>query len=95
MSNVDKYIKATKDVLIKSAEEDLEEKIIQRISSVSKDDEKLLDEKFLEYLKKSNSRPYFFSEWILNNPGKLGLMLAGSAVLALVIYMILRKNKKQ
>ena len=94
MSSVDKYIKAAKNVLIKSSEKDLEKKIIQRIANVSRADEKLLDEKFLDYMKKINSRPYILSEWILNNPGKLGLVLAGSAAFALLIYIMLRKTKK-
>ncbi|MBM3700492.1 MAG: hypothetical protein FJW68_06235 [Actinobacteria bacterium] len=94
MNSVDKYIKAAKNVLIKSPEKDLEKKIIQRIANVSSDDEKLLDENFLDYMKKINSRPYILSEWILNNPGKIALVLAGSAAFALLIYIMLRKTKR-
>jgi len=94
MNRVDKYIKAAKNILIKTPEEDLDKKIIQRISNVSSDDEKLIDEKFLDYMKKLNSRSYILSEWILNNPGKLGLMFAGTAALALLFYLVLRKTKR-
>jgi hypothetical protein len=94
MSSVDRYIKAAKNILIKSSEENLEKKIIQRIANVSRADEKLIDEKFLDYMKRINSRPYVLSEWILNNPGKLGLALAASAAFGLFIYMILKKTKK-
>lgn len=94
MSSVDKYIKAAKNILIKSSEENLEKKIIQRIANVSRDDEKLIDEKFLDYMKKINSRPYILSQWILNNPVKLGFILAGTAAFALLVYIMLRKTKK-
>ena len=94
MSRVDKYIKAAKSILIRSSEEDLEKKIIQRIANVSSNDEKLIDEKFLDYMKKINSRPYILSEWILNNPIKLGFIVAGSAAFAILVYIMLRKSKK-
>ncbi|MBN1299450.1 MAG: hypothetical protein JW997_07175 [Actinobacteria bacterium] len=93
MSSVEKYIKAAKDLVIKSSEENIEEKILKRISNVNEEDSKLLDEKFLEYMKRINSRPYIFSEWILNNPLKLSLIILSTAAIAAVIYFIYREKK--
>jgi len=68
MNNINRYLKIAKAAVIKPSE-DIDKKIIDRISHISKSDEKLLDEKFIDYLKKSNSRLYITIEKIKNNPG--------------------------
>jgi len=95
MSYLDKYIKATKNAVIKSGGEEIEEKILQRISNVSEEDKKLIDERFLDYLKKSNSRLYIFTEWILNNPEKLSLFFLGFAAAAGIAYVFYRNYKSK
>lgn len=79
MNNINKYIKATKKIVLKPEREDIEDKILKRISNIKEEDRKLLDEKFLDYLKKSNSRLYMLNEKILNNPGKFALIVISIA----------------
>ena len=79
MKNLDKYLKIAKNVVIKPQESNIEEKIIKKLSNINDRDKSLLDANFLEYLKKSNSRLYLFTEKVRNNPGKfavLGLFIA-------------------
>lgn len=88
MSSLDRYLKATKDVVIKSGSENIEQKILKRISNVGENDKVLLDEKFLEYLKKSNSRLYLFAEEIKNKPARFVLiLLASAALIGLTIFL--------
>jgi len=49
-------------------------------------DRKLLDEKFLDYLRKNNSRLYLLNEKIKNNSGKVAAL--GSIVALLVIFLV-------
>jgi len=79
MKNLDKYLKIAKNVVIKPQESNIEEKIIKKLSNINDRDRSMLDANFLEYLKKSNSRLYLFTEKVRNNPGKfavLGLFIA-------------------
>jgi hypothetical protein len=79
MENLDRYLKIAKNVVIKPQENNIEEKIIKKLSSINDRDKSMLDANFLEYLKKSNSRLYLFSDKVRNNPGKfavLGLFIA-------------------
>ncbi len=75
MDRVNKYIKLAKNILIKPVDEDVEDKIIDRISNIDESDKVLLDEEFLEYLKKNNSRLYLMAEKIKNNPLQFTLVL--------------------
>jgi len=84
MNNINRYLKIAKDAVIKPSE-DIDKKIIDRISHVSKSDEKLLDEKFIDYLKKSNSRLYMAIEKIKNNPGIFSA--ATIAVFFIIIFI--------
>ena len=69
MNDVNKYLKIARDAVIKPPSGNIEEKIINRISNIDNKDENLLDEKFLDFFKKSNSRLYQTAEKIRNNPG--------------------------
>ncbi len=80
MDNLDKYLKIAKNVVIKPEESNIEDKIINRIKSTNEDDKKILDDGFLDYFKKSNSRLFLFTEKIRDNPGK---------VTALFIFILL------
>jgi hypothetical protein len=82
MSKIDKYLKLARNVVIKPRKEDIDEKIISRIENLSEDDAKLLDDRFMDYMQKNNSRLYLFSEDIKNNPGKLVVFI----LLFLVIF---------
>ncbi len=73
MENLDRYLKIAKNVVIKPQENNIEEKIIKKLSNINDRDKSMLDANFLEYLKKSNSRLYLFSEKVRNNPGKFAV----------------------
>lgn len=91
MDTLDKYLKIAKKAVIKPGEGDIEEKILKRLSNINDKDKKLLDDNFLDYLKKSNSRPYLISEDLKNNPGKY-LMLSAAAVIFFVLIFVIARN---
>ena len=92
MSKIDKYLKLARNIVIKPEKEDIDEKIINRIENLSQDDKKLLDDRFMDYVRKNNSRFYLFSEDIKNNPGKLAvliLLFLTISGIAVLIYRLL------
>lgn len=74
MDNLNKYLKIAKNVVIKPGKRNIEDKIINRIISVDENDKEMLDDNFLDYVKKSNSRFYLFTEKIRDNPGKVTIL---------------------
>ncbi|MDZ7838613.1 MAG: hypothetical protein U5N58_12060 [Actinomycetota bacterium] len=58
---------------------------MDRISNVSEQDQALLDDDFMEYLRKNNSRLYLFAENVRNNPLRF-LLLFSAALLVLWPY---------
>ncbi|MCL5070412.1 MAG: hypothetical protein M1308_05890 [Actinobacteria bacterium] len=74
MDNINKYLKIAKNVVIKPDESNIEDKIINRLTSVDENDKKMLDDSFLDYVRKSNSRFYLFIEKIRDNPGKVTVL---------------------
>jgi hypothetical protein len=88
MNSVNRYLKIAKDAVIKPSD-NIDEKIIERISNIRKSDMDLLDERFMDYFKKSNSRVYLMLEKIKNNPGIFAFLII--AVSSIVIAFIVRK----
>jgi len=87
MNNIDRYLKIAKNAVIQPCD-DIDKKIINRISNISKHDEKLLDDKFLDYLKKNNSRLYLVIEKIRNNPGTFAaLVMAGVLIIVFIAFL--------
>ena len=84
MNYINKYLKIAKDAVIEPSK-DIDKKIIDRISHIGKSDEKLLDEKFIDYFKKSNSRLYLTIEKIKNNSGTF--MAAAIAVFFIIVFI--------
>jgi len=80
MDNLNKYLKIARNVVVKPEESNIEDKIISRLTSVNENDKKMLDDSFLDYFKKSNSRLFLFTEKIRDNPGK---------ITALIIFILL------
>ena len=66
MGKVEKYLNIAKTAIIKTPN-DIDGKILEKLENLDKEDRLLLDEDFLEYLKKNNSRIYLFNEKIKNN----------------------------
>ena len=89
MNNVNEYSKIARNIaknIVVRPSENIEEKIINKISNIDESDRKLLDEKFLDYLRKNNSRLYLLNEKIKNNSGKVAAL--GSIVALLVIFLV-------
>ena len=95
MDTLDKYLKIAKKAVINPGEGDIEEKILKRLSDINEKDEKLLDDNFMDYLKKSNSRTYLFSENLKNNPEKYVILGIAAAVFFGVIFFIARNVSKK
>ncbi len=87
MNNINKYLKIAKDAVIQPYD-DIDKKIINRISNINKRDEKLLDNEFLDYLKKNNSRIYLLIEKIKNNPAFFAaLAIAGVFIIVFMAFI--------
>ena len=93
MENLNKYLKIARNVVIKPEETNIEDKIINRLSSVNENDKEILDDSFLDYLKKSNSRFYLFTERIRNNPGKVTVLFVFILLIA-GFFMLLSKSSR-
>jgi len=91
MNSINRYLKIAKDAVIKPSE-NIDEKIIQRISHIKKSDRELLDKKFMDYFKKSNSRVYLILEKIKNNPGVFAVLAIAVISVIIIIAFITRKN---
>lgn len=85
MGIISKYLKLAKKALIEPSK-DIEQEIIGRIENVSEQDRLLLDEKFLDYLKKTNSRLYLITKKLRDNPGKVA---AFSSLLILITILLI------
>lgn len=68
MNNLNKYLRIVKDAVIEP-EDDIEDKIIDRISHIKEKDKDLLDDSFRDFFDKNNSRTYLVGEKIKDNPG--------------------------
>jgi hypothetical protein len=92
MDNLNKYLKIARNVVIKPEERNIEDKIINRLTSVNENDKKILDDSFLDYFKKSNSRFYLFTEKIRDNPGKLTALFVVILLFAGVFVLLLKSG---
>ncbi|OPL17420.1 MAG: hypothetical protein AVO38_00050 [delta proteobacterium ML8_D] len=90
MNNIGKYLKIARDVLIKPSD-NIEQKIIDRISNIDKNDEGLLDEKFLDFFRKSNSRFYLVFEKFKNSQGVF-VTLAVTIIFIIFIIFLVKKT---
>ncbi len=96
MNNVNKYLKIARNAVIEPSG-DVEKKIIDRISHINRTDRSLLDDKFLDFFKKSNSRIYLIAEKIKNNPGAfatLAITLISMVILAVFIVKLFLGEEK-
>jgi len=89
MNNVKKYLKIAKDAVIKPSS-DIEKKIIDRISHINNTDKSLLDDRFLDFFKKSNSRLYLFIEKVRNNQGLFATLFVTLILIAAFIIFIVK-----
>ena len=69
MESINKYLKIAKDAVIEP-EDRIEDKIMDRISHIKDEDkDEILDKDFLDFFKKSNSKPYQFEQKLKSHPG--------------------------
>ena len=87
MNNINRYLKIARNAVIQPSD-NIDKKIINRISHISRLDEKLLDDRFLDYFKKNNSRAYLVIEKIRNHPGAFAaLAIAGVFIIVFIALM--------
>jgi len=91
MNNLKKYIKIARDITIRPQDDRVQEKILERISNVGKEDKALLDDDFIEYLRKNNSRLYLFAENVRNNPLRFLLLFSSTLLVLFVLVYEIRK----
>jgi len=92
MDKLNKYLKIARNVVIKPEENNIEDKIINRLTSVDENDKKILDDSFLDYFKKSNSRFYLFTEKIRDNPGKISALFIFILLFAGFFTLLLKSS---
>ncbi len=95
MDSLNTYLKIAKEAVIKPGEGDIEERILKRLSNINEKDKRLLDDNFLNYLKKSNSRTYLFSEDLKNNLGKYITLSVTAAIFFGIMFLIARNFTKK
>ena len=97
MSEVNKYLKIAKDVVIEP-KDGIEDKIIDRISHIKEKDKNLLDGRFKDFFEKNNSRPYLVGEKIKDHPGMFSFaviaLLGIFAAAAYFLNMLISNDKK-
>jgi len=94
MKALNRFFKYAKDIVVDPGQ-DIENRIIDKIKNLSDNDKEILDEGFMEFLKKSNSRLYLFNKKLKENSGYLiafGILGFAAGVFLLVEY---RNYKKQ
>jgi hypothetical protein len=81
MDNVNKYLKIAKDAVIEP-EAEIDDRIIDRISNVDEmDRERILDDKFMEFFKKNNSRLYLMIQKLRSHPGFFTFLFVLSVII--------------
>ena len=96
MGGINKYLKIAKDTVIEP-EDNIEDKIMDRISRLKEEEKgKILDKNFIEFLKKSNSKPYQFEQKLRSHPGLFAfisiLVMGAIAILAYIAKLILTED---
>jgi len=94
MKVLNRFFKYAKDIVVDPGQ-DIENRIIDKIKNLSDNDKEILDESFMEFLKKSNSRLYLFNKKLKENSGYLiafGVLGFAAGVFLLVEH---RNYKKQ
>jgi hypothetical protein len=98
MDNVNRYLKIAKDAVIEP-EAEINDRIIDSISSVDeKDRKRILDDRFMEFFKKNNSRLYLTLQKLRSHPGFFTFLFILSvviiSVLAYFINSVLCREKE-
>jgi len=97
MKALNRFFKYAKDMVVDPGQ-DIENRIIDKIENLNDKDKEILDEGFLEFLKKSNSRLYFFTKKIKENSGYLiafGVLGVAAILFLLIEYRNYNKQKNR
>ncbi len=95
MSKISKILKIAKDIAVKPGE-NLEEKIIERIENLKDEEKDYLDEDFLDFLKKENSKLHLFGKKVRENKGLIiffSIFTAALTAFLIAEYKNYKKNK--
>lgn len=97
MKALNRFFKYVKDIVVDPGQ-DIENRIIDKIKNLSDNDKEVLDESFMEFLKKSNSRLYLFNKKLKENSGYLiafGILGFAAGVVLLVEFNNYKKQKNR
>ena len=97
MRALNRFFKYAKDIVVDPGQ-DIEDRIIDKIKNLSDNDKEVLDESFMEFLKKSNSRLYLFNKKLKENYGYLitcGILGFAASVFLLVEFNNYKKQKNR
>ena len=97
MKALNRLFKYAKDVVVDPGQ-DIEDRIIDKIKNLSDNDKEVLDESFMEFLKKSNSRLYLFNKKLKENSGYLiacGILGFAAGTFLLVEFNNYKKQKNR
>jgi hypothetical protein len=97
MKALNRFLKYAKDMVVDPGQ-GIENRIIDKIKNLSDKDKEILDESFLEFFKKSNSRLYLFNKKLKENSGYLiafGVLGFAAGVFLLVEYCNYNKQKSK
>lgn len=97
MKVLNRFFKYAKDMIVDPGH-DIENRIIDKIENLSDKDKEILDENFMEFLKKSNSRLYLFNKKLKENSGYLiafSVLGFAAGVFLLVEYRNYNKQKSR
>ena len=95
MKALNKFFKYARDIVVDPGQ-DIENRIIDKIKNLSDTDKEVLDESFMEFLKKSNSKLYLFNKKIKENTGYLiafGILGFAAGAFLLVVFNNYKKQK--
>jgi hypothetical protein len=97
MKALNRFFKYAKDIVVDPGQ-DIENRIIDKIKNLSDNDKEVLDESFMEFLKKSNSRLYLFNKKLKENSGYLiafGVLGFAAGAFLLIEFNNYRKQKNR
>jgi hypothetical protein len=97
MKALNRFLKYAKDMVVDPGQ-GIENRIIDKIKNLSDKDKEILDESFMEFFKKSNSRLYLFNKKLKENSGYLiafGVLGFAAGVFLLVEYCNYNKQKSK
>ncbi|MCX6384041.1 MAG: hypothetical protein NTV16_06095 [Actinobacteria bacterium] len=95
MKTLNKFFKVAKDIVVDPGN-DIENRIMDKIKNLSDEDKVILDDDFMNFLKKSNSRLYLFNKKLKENCGLIvffGILGLAAGTFLLIEYRNYKNQK--